>query len=79
MEEVYSISFVTNLAISGAASLFTFLSFINLFGTAVITTKVYASMLAMVSYIFVSAITQATQIMIGHLLGRAKWRRQTGR
>ena len=29
----------------------TILSFINLFGTAVITTKVYASMLAMVSYI----------------------------
>lgn len=47
----------------------TILSFINLFGTAVITTKVYASMLAMVSYIFASAITQATQVIIGHLLG----------
>lgn len=47
----------------------TILSFINLFGTAVITTKVYASMLAMISYIFASAITQATQVVIGHLLG----------
>lgn len=50
----------------------TILSFINLFGTAVITTKVYASMLAMLSYIFASAITQATQVIIGHLLGARK-------
>lgn len=50
----------------------TIMSFINLFGTVVINTKVYSSMLAMVAYIFTSAIVQATQVIIGNLLGARK-------
>ena len=45
------------------------MSFINLFGTTTITVKVYSSMLAMVTYILTSAIAQATQVIIGHMLG----------
>ncbi|MBR5485323.1 MAG: MATE family efflux transporter [Oscillospiraceae bacterium] len=42
---------------------------INFFGTAVITTKVYCSMLANVAYIYSIAVSQATQIVIGYLIG----------
>lgn len=45
------------------------MGFINLFGTTTITVKVYVSMLAMVTYILTSALAQATQVMIGHMLG----------
>lgn len=45
------------------------MGFINLFGTVTITVKVYVSMLAMVTYILTSALAQATQVMIGHMLG----------
>ena len=48
------------------------LRFINLMGTTVIATKVYASMLANVAYIYTIAIAQATQIIIGYLLGAQK-------
>ena len=45
------------------------LKFINIFGTAVIATKVYASMLANVAYVYSMAISQATQIIVGYLMG----------
>ena len=48
------------------------LRFINLMGTAVIATKVYASMLANVSYLYTIAISQATQILVGYLIGAGK-------
>ena len=48
------------------------LRFINLMGTAVIATKVYASMLANVAYVYSIAVAQATQILIGYLLGAKK-------
>jgi Na+-driven multidrug efflux pump len=48
------------------------LRFINLMGTTVIATKVYASMLANVSYIYTVAIAQATQIIVGYLMGAGK-------
>lgn len=48
------------------------LRFINLMGTTVIATKVYASMLANVAYIYTIAIAQATQIIVGYLLGAQK-------
>lgn len=48
------------------------LRFINLMGTTVIATKVYASMLANVAYIYTIAIAQATQIIIGYLMGARK-------
>lgn len=48
------------------------LRFINLMGTTVIATKVYASMLANVSYLYTIAISQATQILVGYLIGAGK-------
>ncbi|MBE5961698.1 MAG: MATE family efflux transporter [Lachnospiraceae bacterium] len=42
---------------------------INVFGTSVINTKVYSSMLANVSYVYAMAIGQATQILIGYFIG----------
>ena len=48
------------------------LRFINLMGTTVIATKVYASMLANVSYLYTIAIAQATQILVGYLIGAGK-------
>lgn len=48
------------------------LSFINPYGTAVVNTKIYASMIANVSYVYANAIAQATQIAVGYLLGAGK-------
>jgi putative MATE family efflux protein len=48
------------------------LGMVNTFGTAVITTKVYASMLANISYVYAVALAQATQIVMGYLLGANK-------
>lgn len=45
------------------------LRFINLMGTAVIATKVYAGIFANIAYVDTIAIAQATQILIGYLLG----------
>ena len=49
------------------------LSFINLFGTSVINTKVYCSMLANVAYLYSTAIAQSTQINIGYLVGAGEY------
>lgn len=48
------------------------LSFINPYGTAVVNTKIYASMIANISYVYANAIAQATQIAVGYLLGAGK-------
>lgn len=48
------------------------LRFVNLMGTTVIATKVYASMLANVAYVYSIAVAQATQILIGYMLGARK-------
>lgn len=45
---------------------------INLFGIVVITTKVYCSMLANVAYVYSIAIAQATQIILGYLVGAGR-------
>ncbi len=45
------------------------LRMVNLFGTVVIATKVYCSMLANVAYLYSQAISQATQIVLGYLVG----------
>lgn len=45
------------------------LGLINIFGTTVIATKVYCSMLANVAYVYTTAIAQATQIALGYLIG----------
>ena len=45
------------------------LGVINTFGTYVINTKVYASMIANIAYIYTVAIAQALQVVIGYLVG----------
>ncbi|MGL4338620.1 MAG: MATE family efflux transporter [Turicibacter sp.] len=45
------------------------LSFVNLFGTVVITARVYANMIAWFSFLYSSAVSQANQIVVGHLVG----------
>ena len=49
------------------------LKFINLFGTAVIATKVYCSILANVAYVYSIALSQATQIMVSYLIGAGEF------
>jgi putative MATE family efflux protein len=56
-------------ALSYNVSQIVILRFINLMGTTVIATKVYASMLANVAYVYSIAVAQATQIIIGYMLG----------
>lgn len=48
------------------------MKFINFYGTAVINTKIYCYMIANTSYIYTVALSQATQIAIGHLVGSGK-------
>ena len=43
--------------------------FVNIFGTMVITTKVYCSILANFAYIYSIAISQASQIVVSYLVG----------
>lgn len=45
------------------------LKFINLFGTTIIATKVYCSLLANISYVYSIALSNATQIMVSYLIG----------
>ena len=45
------------------------MTFVSLFGAVSINTKVYASMFAMCSYLFSSAIGQASQVIVGYLVG----------
>lgn len=49
------------------------LSFINIFGTSVINTKVYCGMLANIAYLYSTAIAQSTQINIGYLVGAKEY------
>lgn len=55
------------------------LMFVNLFGTAVIATKVYASMLANVAYVYTIALSAATQIVIGYFIGADRTDKIEGR
>lgn len=55
------------------------LRFVNVMGTAVIATKVYGSMLANVAYVYSIAVAQATQILVGYLLGARKLDEVEGR
>lgn len=73
---VFTVKNILNISIpSGAEQLSYQLSqvfvmkFTNLFGTAVITTKVYCSMLANIAFIYTIALSQATQIFISYLIG----------
>lgn len=56
-------------SLSYNASQIVILAIVNTFGTAVVNIKSYASMFAMISYLFTSAVSQAMQVIIGQLLG----------
>lgn len=45
------------------------MKFVNVFGLVVITTKVYAYIIAMFCYVYTQALAMATQIMVGYLMG----------
>ncbi len=73
---IFTVKNILNISVpSGAEQLSYQLSqvfvmkFTNLFGTAVITTKVYCSMLANIAFIYTIALSQATQIFISYLIG----------
>lgn len=57
-------------ALSYQLSQMVIMKFVNLLGLVVITTKIYAYIIAMFSYIYSQALAMATQIMVGFLLGR---------
>lgn len=48
------------------------LKIVNIFGTSVIATRVYCNMLANVCYVYSMAIGQATQVVIGYLIGAGR-------
>ena len=45
------------------------MTFVNLFGIAVITTKVYAYIIAMISYLYSQSLAMATQILVSYFKG----------
>lgn len=45
------------------------MGFVNLCGTVVITTRVYAVMFAMLTYLYSNAISQSSQVLVGHMIG----------
>lgn len=45
------------------------MKFVNVFGIAVITTKVYAYIIAMASYVYSQSLAMATQILVGYFKG----------
>ena len=55
------------------------LRFINLMGAAVVSAKVYGSMLANVAYVYSIAVGQATQIILGYMIGSRKLDEVSGR
>lgn len=48
------------------------LTIINTMGTFVVVTKAYASIIVMFSWLYASAVSQASQIIVGHLIGAGK-------
>ena len=45
------------------------MKFVNIFGVAVITTKVYCYIIAMISYVYSQSLAMATQILVGYFKG----------
>ena len=48
------------------------LVFVNLMGTYVVTTRMYANIFAYCIYMLIVSVSQAMQIMVGHLIGAGK-------
>lgn len=61
-------------SISYSFSQIVILAIINTFSTTEAVVKTYATMLAMCSYLFTSAISQAMQILLGRALGAKRYR-----
>ena len=55
------------------------LRFINLMGASVVSAKVYGSMLANVAYVYSIAVAEATQILLGYMIGARKLNEVSGR
>ena len=55
--------------ISYNASQMVILMFVNMFGNAIIKLRSFASMFQMCSYMFSSSISQASQIIVGYIIG----------
>ena len=55
------------------------LRFINLMGASVVSAKVYGSMLANVAYVYSIAVAEATQILLGYMIGARKLDEVNGR
>lgn len=49
------------------------LKFINVLGTLVIATRVYCYILANIAYVYSMSIAQATQIVVGYLMGKGDY------
>lgn len=49
------------------------LSIVNTLGTAIVTTKMYASLFAWFSYIYGCAVSQASQIIVGYFIGAKEY------
>lgn len=59
------------LSYNGSQMVITY--FITMLGTEALTTKVYASNLMMFIYLFAIALSQGTQILVGHYMGARKF------
>lgn len=55
------------------------LRFVNSFGTVVIATRVYCNILSQIEYVYVIALAQATQILVGYLVGGRQYDRVNNR
>lgn len=59
-------------ALSYSASQMVILSFVNLLGNAMIKLRSFANMFQMCAYMFGSAVSQASQIIVGYLIGKGE-------
>ncbi len=55
------------------------LRFVNSFGTVVVATRVYCNILSQIEYVYVIALAQATQILVGYLVGGRQYDRVNNR
>lgn len=51
------------------------LKFVNMLGTTIVATRVYCNILSNFEYVYVMAIAQATQILVGYLVGSRQYDR----
>ena len=56
-------------SISYNASQIVILTIVNMLGTTVVTGRTYIGIIVMISYLYANAISQANQIIVGHLIG----------